>query len=161
MRYITLTWILDASTALRFHFGEILVSLPYRIAQLLLIGVGPTTLIVWQTFLLLSIMFHHSNVRLPKELEDRLARVIVTPRMHGIHHSDDLKNQDSNWSGGLTLWDALHGTLNLDVPQDEITIGVTGFSRPEELSISSILVQPFRQATPLTGGSTIQIPSHT
>src|SRR5438552_4050907 len=32
---------LDASTALRFHFGEIALSAPYRIAQVLLIGVDP------------------------------------------------------------------------------------------------------------------------
>src|ERR1041385_6567048 len=80
---------LDASTALRFHFGEIALSIPYRAAQVLLIGVDPQILFVWQTFLLLSIMFHHSNIQLPKSVEDRLVRFIVTPRMHGIHHSND------------------------------------------------------------------------
>jgi sterol desaturase/sphingolipid hydroxylase (fatty acid hydroxylase superfamily) len=99
---------LDASTALRFHFGEIAISVPYRAAQVLLIGIDPQTLLIWQTFLLLSIMFHHSNVRLPRSLEDHLVRFIVTPRMHGIHHSSDPQHQNSNWSGGLTLWDALH-----------------------------------------------------
>ena len=96
---------LDASTALRFHFGEIALSLPYRAAQVLLVGVDRGILLVWQTFLLFSIMFHHSNIRLPEVLDRRLARFIVTPRMHGIHHSNDPGNQNSNWSGGLTLWE--------------------------------------------------------
>src|SRR5260370_27741700 len=87
---------LDASTALRFHFGEIALSVPYRVAQARLIGVDSQSLIAWQTFLLLSIMFHHSNLRLPKPIEDCLVRVIVTPRMHGIHHSDQPENQNSN-----------------------------------------------------------------
>jgi sterol desaturase/sphingolipid hydroxylase (fatty acid hydroxylase superfamily) len=38
-------------------------------------------------------------------------RLIVTPRMHGIHHSTVREETDSNWSSGLTVWDWLHGTL--------------------------------------------------
>jgi sterol desaturase/sphingolipid hydroxylase (fatty acid hydroxylase superfamily) len=70
---------LDASTALRFHFGEIALSVPYRIAQVFLIGVDPQSLFIWQTFVLLSILFHHSNLRLPKLVEDHLVRLVVTP----------------------------------------------------------------------------------
>lgn len=135
---------LDASTALRFHFGEIAISLPYRITQVLLIGVDPQTLLTWQTLTLFSILFHHSNIRLTKSVEDRLVRLIVTPRMHGIHHSNEPQNQNSNWSGGLTIWDALHGTLNLGAPQNEIDIGVWGFERPGQVTLPKILAQPFR-----------------
>lgn len=135
---------LDASTALRFHFGEIAVSLPFRAAQVLLIGIDPRSLIVWQTFLLLSIMFHHSNVRLPKSFEDMLVHFIVTPRMHGIHHSNEPGNQNSNWSGGLTIWDKLHHTLNLGVHQKDLDIGVEGFDRPEQVTLPKILTLPFQ-----------------
>jgi len=135
---------LDASTALRFHFGEIVLSVPYRAAQIVLIGADPQSLLIWQTWLLFSIVFHHSNVRLPGAVENRLARFIVTPRMHGIHHSSDPEHQNSNWSGGLTLWDALHGTLKLGIPQDQIMIGVNGFDRPEQITLPKILAQPFR-----------------
>ena len=135
---------LDASTALRFHFGEIALSVPYRIAQVLLIGVDPQSLIAWQTFLLLSIMFHHSNLRIAKPVENRLVRVIVTPRMHGIHHSNSPEHQNSNWSGGFTIWDAIHGTLNVDIPQEQVEIGVSGFARPEQVTLPKILMQPFR-----------------
>jgi len=62
-------------------------------------------------------MFHHANVRLPIAAERRLNRFVVTPRMHGIHHSIVREETDSNWSSGLTLWDWLHGTLRLEVPQ--------------------------------------------
>jgi sterol desaturase/sphingolipid hydroxylase (fatty acid hydroxylase superfamily) len=89
-------------------------------------------------------MFHHSNLRLAKAIEDRLVRVIVTPRMHGIHHSNTAEHQNSNWSGGFTIWDAIHGTLNLGVPQEQIEIGVTGFNRPEQVNLPKIFIQPFR-----------------
>jgi sterol desaturase/sphingolipid hydroxylase (fatty acid hydroxylase superfamily) len=139
---------LDASTALRFHFGELLLSVPWRAAQVLVLGVSPLSLSTWQTFLLISIMFHHSNVRLPIDLENALNRMIVTPRMHGIHHSIVREETDSNWSSGLTIWDRLHGTLRPDLPQDEITIGVPAYRSPEELEFRALLKMPFTEERP-------------
>lgn len=136
---------LDASTALRFHFAELVLSVPWRAAQVLVLGITPLSLSVWQTFLFLSIMFHHSNVRLPADVERKLNRLIVTPRMHGIHHSIVREERDSNWSSGLTLWDWLHGTLRLNVPQGEITIGVPAYRRPEETTLLKVLAMPFAE----------------
>jgi sterol desaturase/sphingolipid hydroxylase (fatty acid hydroxylase superfamily) len=139
---------LDASTALRFHFAELLISIPWRAAQILLIGVSPLAFSAWQTLLMVSILFHHSNVRLPIEVERRLNRLVVTPRMHGIHHSDVKDETDSNWSSGLTVWDWLHGTLRLDVPQSEIVIGVPAYRDPREVGLAEILKMPFAEERP-------------
>ncbi|HEV2762829.1 MAG TPA: sterol desaturase family protein [Pyrinomonadaceae bacterium] len=139
---------LDASTALRFHSAELLLSVPWRAGQLLLVGVSPKALSAWQNFLFLSILFHHSNVRLPVELERRLVPLVVTPRMHGIHHSVIEAETNSNWSSGLTVWDKLHGTLRLDVPQDEVTIGVPAYRDPSELGLVEILTMPFGAQRP-------------
>jgi sterol desaturase/sphingolipid hydroxylase (fatty acid hydroxylase superfamily) len=139
---------LDASTALRFHFAELVLSVPWRAGQILLIGVSPLALSVWQTLLFLSILFHHSNVELPLGLERRLSHFVVTPRMHGIHHSVVKEETDSNWSSGLTAWDRLHGTLRLDVPQREVTIGVPAYRDPEEVGLSEILKLPFGEERP-------------
>ncbi len=139
---------LDASTALRFHFAELVLSVPWRAGQILLIGVSPLALSAWQTFLLLSIMFHHSNVELPVGLERRLNRLFVTPRMHGIHHSMVKEETNSNWSSGLTVWDRLHGTLRLDVPQDEIVIGVPAYREPKDVGLIEILKMPFGEERP-------------
>jgi sterol desaturase/sphingolipid hydroxylase (fatty acid hydroxylase superfamily) len=135
---------LDATTALRFHAGELILSVPWRAAQVRLLGVPPLALSVWQTFLFVCILFHHSNVRLPYGLERRLVRILVTPRMHGIHHSIVHRETDSNWSSGLTLWDWLHGTLNLDVPQQAVTIGVPACRRPQDVTLPQLLRLPFR-----------------
>jgi len=139
---------LDASTALRFHFGELAISVIWRAGQVVLLGVKPLTLSVWQTCLLLSILFHHSNVRLPLEFERRLNRLLVTPRMHGIHHSVIEAETNSNWSSGLTLWDRLHGTLRLNVPQDEIIIGVPAYREPAEVGLEEVLALPFGEQRP-------------
>lgn len=140
---------MDASTALRFHFGELICSVPWRAAQVLAIGVCPLALSLWQTAVLLEIMFHHSNVELPAAVEARLAKFVVTPRLHGIHHSIVHDEVNSNWSSGLTIWDWLHRTLRLDVPQEAITLGVPAFLDPEEVKLGEVLEMPFvRQRDP-------------
>jgi len=139
---------LDVSTGLRFHFGELALTVVWRAGQIVLIGVSPLSLSVWYTALFLSVMFHHSNVRLPMATEKWLNRFIVTPRMHGIHHSIIRDEANSNWSSGLTLWDRLHGTLKLDIPQEEVTIGVPAYREPEEVTLPKILEMPFGHERP-------------
>src|SRR6185295_1051777 len=75
---------LDASTGLRFHVVELALSVAYRALQVAAIGAGAAALDLWSGLLIVSILFHHSNLRLPLGLERLLVRVVVTPRMHGI-----------------------------------------------------------------------------
>jgi sterol desaturase/sphingolipid hydroxylase (fatty acid hydroxylase superfamily) len=139
---------LSASTALRFHPGEMLLSSPWRGAQVVLLGVSPLSLSVWQTLTFIAILFHHSNIRLPYALERRLCRVVVTPRMHAIHHSIVHQETDSNWTVIFSWWDYLHGTVRLNVPQEEITIGVPAYQKPEELTLIGILRLPWTADRP-------------
>jgi sterol desaturase/sphingolipid hydroxylase (fatty acid hydroxylase superfamily) len=134
---------MDASTALRFHFGEITLSVAFRAAQIRVIGPSVGMYLGWQTFLIVCILFHHANVRLPLVWERRIARVFVTPRLHGIHHSIVADQVNSNWSSGLTVWDWLHGTLRTRVPQDSIVIGVAGCGDDETQALKNLLVLPF------------------
>lgn len=146
---------LDASTALRFHFGELALSAGYRALQIVILGIDPYSLWLWQTILFGSILFHHGNLRLPQKLEGFLVRIIVTPRMHGIHHSARKGETNSNWSSLLTLWDMLHRTFRFDVTQESITIGVPAYRSASDVTIGKILVLPFRKQRPdwLTGSS--------
>jgi sterol desaturase/sphingolipid hydroxylase (fatty acid hydroxylase superfamily) len=136
---------LDTSTALRFHFGELALSVPIRAVQMLVIGVDPQSLWLWQTILFGSILFHHANVRIPIRVESFLVRLIVTPRMHGIHHSDRMDETNSNWSSLLSAWDFLHRTLRLDVPQEQLAIGVPAYRKPHDVTLGKILLLPFRR----------------
>jgi sterol desaturase/sphingolipid hydroxylase (fatty acid hydroxylase superfamily) len=111
---------LDVTTAVRFHVGEMALSVPFRAAQVRVLGVSPRALTLWQALLLASILFHHSNLRLSERADRSLSRLIVTPRLHGIHHARDPRLRESNWSNGLALWDVLHRTRITGVPQPEI-----------------------------------------
>ena len=132
---------LDASTALRFHFGELAISVGFRVAQVGVLGIAPLPLSLWQTLLRLSILFHHSNLKMDAEFESRLARWIVTPRLHGIHHTASIVETDSNWSSGLTLWDRLHGTLR--TRESSLPIGLP--SGREKLPLAEAFALPFRE----------------
>jgi sterol desaturase/sphingolipid hydroxylase (fatty acid hydroxylase superfamily) len=134
---------LTAATAIRFHFGEITISVLFRAGQILFIGVSPKALNVWQSLLFLSILFHHSNVRLPKQVEEKLQKIIVTPRLHGIHHSVKEEEMNSNWSSGLTAWDFLHKTFRSDVPQEKIRIGIENLDEEYKVTLGKMLIAPF------------------
>ncbi len=134
---------LDTTTALRFHFVDMAVSVPWRALQVALAGASPRAVQAWQTFFFLSVLFHHSNLRLPEQLERRLAWLLTTPRMHGIHHSAARGETNSNWSSGISWWDRLHRTFRLDVPQQRIAIGVPGYRDPNELRLGPSLALPF------------------
>lgn len=137
---------LDASTAFRFHFGEFLLSIPWRIAQILLIGATPRALSLWQKLTAAEVLFHHSNLRLPVVVENGLRRVVATPRLHGIHHSTVHEERNTNYSSGLTIWDFLHHTYRDDVPQDDIRIGVPPYDDNSEVTLEKTLLIPFRPA---------------
>ena len=134
---------MDASTALRFHFGEVVLSTGWRAAQIVLIGVSPLAYSIWQIALILSILFHHSNLKLNKNVERLLGFVLVTPRMHEIHHSNIHSDSDSNWSSGLSLWDRLHGTLCEHEPSTNITIGVPAYSDEKDVVLTKVIKMPF------------------
>ena len=134
---------LDASTALRFHFGEMLLSVPWRVGQVAVVGASQRAVTTWQTLLFLSILFHHSNLALPIAFERVLRLLIVTPRLHGIHHRPELTCTDSNWSSGLAIWDMLHGTYCWREDHDT-SIGVPGYDDPGQVALDKALTMPFR-----------------
>lgn len=136
---------LDSTTGLRFHFGELALAAGFRAAQVLVLGVDRDTLRAWQQLLLLSVVFHHSNVELPIEAERILQAMFVTPRMHGIHHSTKGDEMNTNYSSLLSCWDRLHGSLCRNVPQEALTIGVGGFTASDQVTLGRSLLLPFRQ----------------
>jgi sterol desaturase/sphingolipid hydroxylase (fatty acid hydroxylase superfamily) len=135
---------LDSTTGLRFHFGELALAAGFRAAQVLLLGVDRETLRAWQQMLVVSVIFHHSNVDLPIEAERALQAVFVTPRMHGIHHSANGDEMNTNYASLLSFWDRIHGSLRLDVPQAALVIGVEGYQQPGEVTLERSLTLPFR-----------------
>ena len=134
---------LDTTTALRFHAVDMAISIPWRVAQVAVCGASPRALLLWQSFFFTSVIFHHSNLQLPLWLERKLVLALTTPRLHGIHHSIVRDETDSNWSSGISLWDWLHGTIRVDVPQGEIATGVPAYLDPRKITFGRSMRLPF------------------
>ena len=134
---------MDVTTAARFHFGEMFFSIGFLSLVLLVFGISPLTFIVFFIVFEAAVCFHHSNWRLPIGIERFLNWVIVTPRMHGIHHSIVQRETNSNWGTIFCWWDKIHRTLRRDIPQDAITIGVAAYRDEQELTLGKLLKLPF------------------
>jgi sterol desaturase/sphingolipid hydroxylase (fatty acid hydroxylase superfamily) len=139
---------MDVSTASRFHFGELVFSAGFRIGQIVILGIDPFTLVLFETLITSAAQFHHANIFLPIRLERLLNVLFVTPRMHGIHHSLVRGETDSNYSTIFSFWDRLHRTSRLDVPQRDIVIGVPAYRNERELTIWGCLILPFGPLRP-------------
>jgi sterol desaturase/sphingolipid hydroxylase (fatty acid hydroxylase superfamily) len=135
---------LDVSTAFRFHPGEVALSVAFRAVQMAVIGPTMAMFLAYELLFQAATAFHHSNVRLPIAIERLLNLLIVTPRMHGIHHSQVPDETNSNYSVVFSCWDRLHRTLRLGVPQSGIRIGVEGFMSPRVNTLVNVLLLPVR-----------------
>ena len=135
---------LDVSTAFRFHFGELAFSSAFRVAQIGLIGPSLGSYLLYEAVFQAGTLFHHSNMRLPIRAERLLVKFVVTPRMHGIHHSQVPEETNSNYATVFSFWDRLHRTLRLNIPQGEINIGIPGYTEDRDNALVSALLAPFR-----------------
>ena len=136
---------LDVSTGFRFHFGEVAMSAVFRVVQVALIGISAPAFAAYELVFQINTLFQHSNVRLPIGLERVLSMVFVTPRMHGIHHSQVRGETNSNYSVVFSWWDRIHRTLGLNIPQSEIVIGVPGYSTPGDRTLLNSILLPFKK----------------
>lgn len=144
---------MNASSAIRFHPIEILLSAAIKLPVFILTGMTPEVLIIYEICLNISTIFHHSNWGLPEHL-DRIVRfVLVTPNMHRMHHSVIIKESDSNYSTTFSLWDRLLGTYTAPAAPSEIKLGVRGRLDNKWQRFDILLLTPFLKSLP---GSTKQ-----
>ena len=137
----------------RFHNAHCIdlgldVSTGHRSAQIILFGINPFTLVLFEKLVTTAAQFHHSNIKIPHEFERILNYLFVTPRMHGIHHSIVKEETDSNFSTIFSIWDRFHKYLQLSIPQDKIIIGVAAYRSLCETTFINNHILPFtKQST--------------
>lgn len=136
----------DATTAVRFHPLEIVLSMAYKVTWILLLGAEPSAVIAFEIILNGAATFNHSNVDIVPALDRKLRWIIITPDMHRIHHSARRAETDSNYGFSISLWDRCCGTYVADPqePQTRMAIGLAAYRKPEELSFLRLLRLPFK-----------------
>jgi sterol desaturase/sphingolipid hydroxylase (fatty acid hydroxylase superfamily) len=140
---------LDASSGLRFHPVEILLSLAIKAAAVAALGAPPEAVLVFEVLLNATALFNHANVAIPLWLDRPLRLVLVTPDMHRIHHSEIRAETDSDFGFCLSVWDRIFGTYVAEPAAGQLgmVIGVEGLRADGEQRIDRLLVQPFRPGT--------------
>ncbi|MBI2425913.1 MAG: sterol desaturase family protein [Candidatus Hydrogenedentes bacterium] len=135
---------MDASSAVRFHTGEIVLSSLARLAVLPLLGITMPQILVYEAVLLPVILFHHSNVRVPRRLDALARALIVTPWMHWVHHSRWQPETDSNFGSVLSLWDRLFGSFRLRGDPAQILLGLDEVHEERQWrTVRGMLLRPF------------------
>jgi sterol desaturase/sphingolipid hydroxylase (fatty acid hydroxylase superfamily) len=139
----------DVTTALRFHPGEIVLSMLIKLALVWLLGPPAQAVIIFEVLLNASAMFNHGNVRLPAALDRLLRLAIVTPDLHRVHHSVHGAEMNRNFGFCLSVWDRWFGTLaaQLRDGHQAMRIGLPGPASPvRDLWLDRLLIMPWRAA---------------
>lgn len=132
---------LDTTSAVRFHFGEVLLSALVRAAVIVIFAVPLASVLVFEALVLISALFHHSNIRLPAAFERALAAVVITPSIHWVHHHAVRADTDSNYGTIFSFWDRLFGSRSRTPRTPDMPIGV---ERRAERPFLALLIRPFR-----------------
>ncbi|MGR8978581.1 MAG: sterol desaturase family protein [Gammaproteobacteria bacterium] len=135
----------DATTAVRFHPLEIVLSMIYKVACIYLIGADPAAVIAFEIILNGAATFNHSNVYISPAGDKRLRLFIITPDMHRIHHSTEPSEIDSNYGFSISLWDRLCKTYTADPkqPHTVMPIGLKPYRQLRDLGFAQLLTLPF------------------
>lgn len=138
----------DASTALRFHPLEIILSMTLKMLVVILLGAPPIAVLLFEVILNASAIFNHSNIKLPRLIDSVLRLFIVTPDMHRVHHSVHQHETDSNYGFNLPWWDWIFGTY-IAQPMNghtKMRIGLERFRTRRDLWLDRMLLQPLRRS---------------
>jgi sterol desaturase/sphingolipid hydroxylase (fatty acid hydroxylase superfamily) len=131
---------LDISSGVRFHFGEVILSALIRSIIIITFNISLINLLLIEAIILLSSIFHHSNINLPSKLEKILSSFIVTPSIHWVHHHKRQSETDANYSTIFSWWDKIFNSKSSFKRKIKMPIGVEG---DQEQSLAQLILRPF------------------
>ena len=134
----------DATTALRFHPVEILLSMLIKMAAVAFLGAPVWAVVTFEVLLNGAAMFNHANIALPAHVDRVLRLFVVTPDMHRVHHSIHRDETDSNFGFNVPWWDRVFGTYRAQPRDghDAMTIGIPRYREAGDQSLWRLLIQP-------------------
>lgn len=138
---------LDATSGLRFHPVEIVLSMGVKVVAVTLLGAGMEAVMIFEVALNATSIFNHGNVRLPQWCDRYLRWVIVTPDMHRVHHSILPEETHSNFGFNLPWWDWMFHTYRAQPrnSHEHLTLGLPRLRTEQQtVPLVAMLTMPFR-----------------
>lgn len=136
----------DATTGLRFHPVEILISMGIKLAVVAALGPPAFAVLLFELILNATALFNHANIDLSRPVDRVLRLFVVTPDMHRVHHSVDPRETNSNYGFNLPWWDRLLGTYVAQHAKshEKMDIGIEQFHTRRDPWLDRMLIQPLR-----------------
>lgn len=137
----------DTTTGLRFHPVEIAISLGVKALAVALLGIPAIAIVVFEVALNGFALFNHANIRISQKWDDRIGWVLITQRLHRIHHSQAKTESNSNYGFSVSWWDRLFKSFTPRAKQSDETLSIGQQDVPpvkENASIRALLLQPFK-----------------
>ncbi len=131
-----------ATTAVRFHFGELLLALPLRLAAVIVLGVSIPGVIAFEVLFAFANFVEHGDIDLPRWIEAPMALLFITPALHRRHHSRESELLNSNYGTIFSFWDRAFHSFGPSTSEAEIQIGLPGLA--DGLSARELILLPIR-----------------
>ena len=135
--------LIDCSTGLRNHPFEGLIAAALAAAIVIALGPSVGTVAAVNAVLLVASFWHHAAIRLPPGVSRLLEWLVVTPRLHLVHHSQARAQHDNNFGDILIVWDQIFGSF-AKPSSGPVTVGLTGESQDAQ-SLWRQLAAPFKR----------------
>jgi len=137
---------LDASSALRFHPAEIVLSMVLKSVVAIGLGSPAGAVLLFEVILNACAIFNHSNLQMPTWLDRLLRYFVVTPDMHRVHHSVVHGETNSNYGFNLPWWDVMFRTYKSQPEAGHLgmRLGIAEYPDSQDsIPIWSMLKMPF------------------
>ena len=137
--------VIDASTALRFHPLEALITAASHVGMVLLAGIPPEAAVTFAFVALFFDVWEHANVHTPHFIR-HLDLVLITPSMHRFHHGSKEVQMSKNFGVIFSVWDRVFGTFRSSTELHADTrFGLGGSSTLSFRTLRDLLFDPLRK----------------
>lgn len=137
---------LDATTGLRHHPFESMLDYAAFLLPTLFLAPSAAGVLSYFILTIAFAMFTHFPPKwIPERLDRALSVVIVTPRLHQLHHSSWQQETNTNYGTLLIIWDRLFGTY-LPAPSTQrpgFSLGLDEFPHNKAQDPFLLMASPF------------------
>lgn len=90
-------------------------------------------------------MTQHANAGLSEQWEERIRPLLMTARVHRIHHSDSWRDEHTNFGEVFPWWDRMFGTYAWTPERGErMDVGLEGYQNEGSMGLLEMLLQPLK-----------------
>ena len=133
----------QVTTALRFHPGELLLSLPVRLLAIVLIGIPVEGVLLFEIVFGAMNLWVHANYSLPERLDRAVGSVLITPSLHRLHHARSTTMVNRNFGTIFSVFDRACGTITRSPAVAQFGTGVVAPDGDQQMSLLAALKSPF------------------